>query len=184
MRFRMFPRRERAERGVKMDRQKYKFLLNGQLRIVYIIFNRNSTVCELIVQKTCLPLHQKQQEQGGNASVVGLDRQSFCNVFQKNFKIMEKNIILTKDTKKDIGLGFEELANRLGSWAAEPVRLLGEYYSGILERQLSMKQTWRMIEVQLAFLSCLFPADLPAAVRLLTVVWLVWASIRCKRAMK
>ena len=97
---------------------------------------------------------------------------------------MEKNIILTTDTKKGFGLGFEELANRLGSWAAEPVRLLGEYYSGILERQLSMKQTWRMIEVQLAFLSCLFPADLPAAVRLLTVVWLVWASIRCKRAMK
>ena len=97
---------------------------------------------------------------------------------------MEKKMILTTGVNENENIDFTELISKIGAWASEPVRLLGEYYSSVLERKLSIGQTWRLIEVQLAFFACIFPADLSVAVRLLAVAWLGSAVTRCRKAMK
>lgn len=97
---------------------------------------------------------------------------------------MEKKMILTTGVNENENIDFTELISKICAWASEPVRLLGEYYSSVLERKLSIGQTWRLIEVQLAFFACIFPADLSVAVRLLAVAWLGSAVTRCRKAMK
>ena len=97
---------------------------------------------------------------------------------------MEKKMILTTGVNEKENIDFTERISKIGAWASEPVRLLGGYYSSVLERKLSVGQTWRLIEVQLAFFACIFPADLSVAVRLLAVAWLGSAATRCRKAMK
>lgn len=97
---------------------------------------------------------------------------------------MEKKMILTTGVNEKENIDFTELISKIGAWASEPVRLLGEYYSSVLEKKLSIGQIWRLIEVQLAFFACIFPADLSVAVRLLAVAWLGSAVTRCRKAMK
>lgn len=97
---------------------------------------------------------------------------------------MEKNMTIQTGVREDSGMEFTELVGRLGAWISEPVRLLGKYYSSVLERKLSMRQTWRLIEAQLAFIACMLPADISLGARLIAVSWLVSAVLRCRRALK
>lgn len=93
---------------------------------------------------------------------------------------MEKNAVYTTGKK---GMELTDFINKIADWASEPVRLLGAYYSGILERELTTRQTWRLIEVQIAFLMSILPADMSIAARLVLIGWLASAAARCKKAM-
>ena len=97
---------------------------------------------------------------------------------------MEKNITITANDINNREFGLSELWRSFSEWASTPARLLARYYSSVLERDITMRQTWRLIEVQLAFFACIFPADLSVAVRLLAVAWLGSAVTRCRKAMK
>lgn len=97
---------------------------------------------------------------------------------------MEKNAFYTTGTTGNKEFEITDFIARIGEWAAEPLRLLGAYYSGILERKLSRRQTWRLIEVQIAFLMSILPADISIAARLVLVAWLVSAACRCRKALK
>ncbi len=96
---------------------------------------------------------------------------------------MEKNIIFA--TRDIDGKRFElaELWKGLAEWATTPVRLLSRYYSSVLERDVTMNQTWHLLEVQLAFFVGIFPADISVVVRLLALAWFVSAIGRCKNAL-
>ncbi len=96
---------------------------------------------------------------------------------------MEKNIIFA--TRDIDGKRFElaELWKGITEWASAPVRILARYYSSVLEREVSMNQTWHLIEVQLAFFAGIFPADISVVVRLLALAWFVSALVRCKNAL-
>lgn len=165
--------------------------------ICYIIFNRNSLLCELIVQKLHISLQQEEENRAICTEPVirGLDKpKTLRGFFERDrtrkkqellkLKDMEKKMILTTGVNEKENIDFTELISKIGAWASEPVRLLGGYYSSVLERKLSVGQTWRLIEVQLAFFACIFPADLSVAVRLLAVAWLGSAATRCRKAMK
>lgn len=96
---------------------------------------------------------------------------------------MEKNIIFAT---RDIDGKRSELADLwkgLTEWVSTPVRLLARYYSSVLEREVTMNQTWHLIEVQTAFFAGIFPADISVVVRLLAFVWFVSAIVRCKNAL-
>ena len=47
-----------------------------------------------------------------------------------------------------------------------PVEWLRTYYSNVLERQLTVRQTWLLINAQLAFAAAFFPVDAPWFVRI------------------
>lgn len=152
-------------------------------------------MCELIVQKLHISLQQEEENRaicpepvirtfGNKPDGLLRERKDKVKTENKKLKDMEKKMILTTGVKENENIDFTELISKIGAWASEPVRLLGEYYSSVLERKLSIGQTWRLIEVQLAFFACIFPADLSVAVRLLAVAWLGSAVTRCRKAMK
>lgn len=137
-------------------------------------------------RETGLSVPNRSSERLGINPTGFLERERKDKVKTENKKLkdMEKKMILTTGVNEKENIDFTELISKIGVWASEPVRLLGEYYSSVLERKLSIGQTWRLIEVQLAFFACIFPADLSVAVRLLAVAWLGSAVTRCRKAMK
>lgn len=46
----------------------------------------------------------------------------------------------------------KQVANRPAEW-------LRQYYSSVLERDINMRQTWSLIEVQAAFFAGIMPAN-------------------------
>lgn len=65
-----------------------------------------------------------------------------------------------------------------------PFEWLCSYYSNVLERKLTMRQTWLLINAQLAFGAAFFPVEAPWVVRIGCLVWVVSALLKCKREIK
>ena len=65
-----------------------------------------------------------------------------------------------------------------------PIEWLCSYYSDVLERKLTMRQTWLLINAQLAFGAAFFPVEAPWVVRIGSLVWVVSALLKCKREIK
>ena len=65
-----------------------------------------------------------------------------------------------------------------------PIEWLCSYYSDVLERKLTMRQTWLLINAQLAFGAAFFPMEAPWVVRIGCLVWVVSALLKCKREIK
>lgn len=65
-----------------------------------------------------------------------------------------------------------------------PIEWLCSYYSNVLERKLTMRQTWLLINAQLAFGAAFFPVEAPWGVRIGCLVWVVSALLKCKREIK
>ena len=65
-----------------------------------------------------------------------------------------------------------------------PIEWLSSYYSDVLERKLTMRQTWLLINAQLAFGAAFFPVEAPWVVRIGCLVWVVSALLKCKRGLK
>ena len=65
-----------------------------------------------------------------------------------------------------------------------PIEWLCSYYSDVLDRKLTMHQTWLLINAQLAFGAAFFPVEAPWVVRIGCLVWVVSALLKCKREIK
>lgn len=65
-----------------------------------------------------------------------------------------------------------------------PIEWLCSYYSDVLDRKLTMRQTWLLINAQLAFGAAFFPVESPWVVRIGCLVWVVSALLKCKRGLK
>lgn len=65
-----------------------------------------------------------------------------------------------------------------------PIEWLCSYYSDVLDRKLTMHQTWLLINAQLAFGAAFFPVEAPWVVRIGCLVWVVSALLKCKRGLK
>lgn len=65
-----------------------------------------------------------------------------------------------------------------------PIEWLCSYYSDVLDRKLTMRQTWLLINAQLAFGAAFFPVEAPWVVRIGCLVWVVSALLKCKREIK
>lgn len=97
---------------------------------------------------------------------------------------MEKNLILT--TNESRAINMKETANNhlrlLAESGGKPMEWLRKYYSRVLEKPISRKQTWLMIEAQAAFVLGILPLDCPIWLRAVCVGWFAWSVKRCKRA--
>ena len=65
-----------------------------------------------------------------------------------------------------------------------PIEWLCSYYSNVLDRKLTMRQTWLLINAQLAFGAAFFPVESPWVARIGCLVWVVSALLKCKRGLK
>ena len=88
----------------------------------------------------------------------------------------EKEISL--DSEKEISL------NSCMKEVCRPIEWLCSYYSDVLERKLTMRQTWLLINAQLAFGAAFFPVEAPWVIRIGCLVWVVSALLKCKREIK
>lgn len=96
----------------------------------------------------------------------------------------EKEICL--DSEKEICLNSmkEVYLNSCMKKVCRPIEWLCSYYSDVLERKLTMRQTWLLINAQLAFGAAFFPVEAPWVVRIGCLVWVVSALLKCKREIK
>lgn len=96
----------------------------------------------------------------------------------------EKEISL--DSEKEVSLNSEkEISLNSGmKKICRPIEWLCSYYSDVLERKLTMRQTWLLINAQLAFGAAFFPVEAPWVVRIGCLVWVVSALLKCKRGLK
>lgn len=97
----------------------------------------------------------------------------------------EKEICLNS-CKKEVCLNSEkEISLNSGmKKVCRPIEWLCSYYSNVLDRKLTMRQTWLLINAQLAFGAAFFPVESPWVVRIGCLVWVVSALLKCKREIK
>lgn len=96
----------------------------------------------------------------------------------------EKEVCL--NSEKEICLNSEKeiSLNSCMKEVCRPIEWLCSYYSDVLERKLTMRQTWLLINAQLAFGAAFFPVEAPWVVRIGCLVWVVSALLKCKREIK
>ena len=96
----------------------------------------------------------------------------------------EKEVSL--DSMKEISLNsMKEVCLNSGmKKVCRPIEWLCSYYSNVLDRKLTMRQTWLLINAQLAFGAAFFPVEAPWGVRIGCLVWVVSALLKCKRGLK
>lgn len=72
---------------------------------------------------------------------------------------------------------------KVASTLKQPIEWLRKYYSVILEKEISMKQTTLLLETQLAFLMAIFPADIHLLLRAASLGWFCYCLRKCKRSL-
>lgn len=90
------------------------------------------------------------------------------------------------NSKKEVCLNSEKeiSLNNCMKKVCRPIEWLCSYYSNVLDRKLTMRQTWLLINAQLAFGAAFFPVEAPWVVRIGCLVWVVSALLKCKREIK
>lgn len=87
-----------------------------------------------------------------------------------------KKICLNREKEISLNSGMKKICR--------PIEWLCSYYSDVLDRKLTMRQTWLLINAQLAFGAAFFPVEAPWVVRIGCLVWVVSALLKCKREIK
>ena len=97
-----------------------------------------------------------------------------------------KTVCLNSYAKKvSLNSGIKKICLNSGmKKVCRPIEWLCYYYSNVLERKLTMRQTWLLINAQLAFGAAFFPVEAPWVVRIGCLVWVVSALLKCKREIK
>ena len=129
-------------------------ILNDIVKKTYSLWNNLKTVCL-----------------NNYANKVSLN-----SVMKKNCLNSEKEVSLNNEKEISLNSGMKKICR--------PIEWLCSYYSDVLERKLTMRQTWLLINAQLAFGAAFFPVEAPWVVRIGCLVWVVSALLKCKREIK
>ena len=130
-------------------------ILNDIVKKTYNLWNNLKTVCfNSYANKVCLNSGMKEISLNSEKEEESLNS--------------EKEIRLNSCMKK----------------VCRPIEWLCSYYSDVLDRKLTMRQTWLLINAQLAFGAAFFPVEAPWVVRIGCLVWVVSALLKCKREIK
>ena len=136
-------------------------IFNDIVKKTYSLWNNLKTVClnsnakkislNSSMKKICLNSNMKKVYLNSDMKKVCLNSDM-------------KKVYLNSDMKK----------------VCHPVEWLRTYYSNVLERQLTVRQTWLLINAQLAFAAAFFPVDAPWFVRIVCLAWVVSALLKCR----
>ena len=146
-------------------------ILNDIVKKTYSLWNNLKTACFNSYAKD-LRLNSGMKEISLNSEMKEASLNS------------EKEICL--DSEKEICLNSmkEVYLNSCMKEVCRPIEWLCSYYSDVLDRKLTMRQTWLLVNAQLAFGAAFFPMEAPWVVRIGCLVWVVSALQKCKRGLK
>lgn len=68
--------------------------------------------------------------------------------------------------------------------ATRPVVALAAFYSRLLEEPVSPRHTLHLLNVQVAVLAAIFPADMSLSLRAIFFLWAALALLGCRRTAK
>ena len=138
-------------------------ILNDIVKKTYSLWNNLKTVC--------LNSYAKEVRLNSGMKKICLNSEK-----EVSLNSCMKEVCL--NSKKEISL------NNCMKKVCRPIEWLCSYYSDVLERKLTMRQTWLLINAQLAFGAAFFPVEAPWVVRIGCLVWVVSALLKCKREIK
>lgn len=162
-------------------------ILNDIVKKTYSLWNNLKTVC--------LNSYAKKKSLNSYAKKVSLNScmKKICLNSEKEVCLnSEKEICLNSmkeislNSMKEVCLNSEKeiSLNSCMKEVCRPIEWLCSYYSDVLERKLTMRQTWLLINAQLAFGAAFFPVEAPWVVRIGCLAWVVSALLKCKREIK
>ena len=140
-------------------------ILNGIVKKTYSLWNNLKTVC----------LNSYAKKVRLNSGMKEISLNSYAKKESLNSEM------------KEVSLNSYAKKVSLNSYAKEvcrPIEWLCSYYSNVLDRKLTMRQTWLLVNAQLAFGAAFFPVEAPWGVRIGCLVWVVSALLKCKRGLK
>ena len=154
-------------------------ILNDIVKKTYSLWNNLKTACFNSYAKD-LRLNSGMKEICLNSEM----KEASLNSEKEICLDSEKKICL--DSEKEICLNSmkEVYLNSCMKEVCRPIEWLCSYYSDVLDRKLTMRQTWLLINAQLAFGAAFFPVEAPWVVRIGCLVWVVSALLKCKRGLK
>ena len=145
-------------------------ILNDIVKKTYSLWNNLKTVCLNSYAKK-VRLNSCMKEVSLNS-----EKKVCLNSMKKICLNSEKEICLNSEKEISLNSGMKEVCR--------PIEWLCSYYSDVLERKLTMRQTWLLINAQLAFGAAFFPVEAPWVVRIGCLAWVVSALLKCKKEIK
>ncbi len=146
-------------------------ILNDIVKKTYNLWNNLKTVClNSYAKKVSL-------NSGMKKNCLNSEKEVSLNSCMKEVCLnSKKEVYLNNEKEISLNSGMKEVCR--------PIEWLCSYYSDVLERKLTMRQTWLLINAQLAFGAAFFPVEAPWVVRIGCLVWVVSALLKCKREIK
>ena len=95
---------------------------------------------------------------------------------------MEKNITLKSSDIRVLNAKTCQSAavlNAIKKTATAPLEWLRQYYSSVLERNVTQGETVRYLHAQLAFVVAVFATYDSLLVHMAAMAWAAWALLRC-----
>ena len=154
-------------------------ILNDIVKKTYNLWNNLKTVClNSYAKKVSL-------NSGMKKICLNSEKEVSLNSCMKEVCLNSKKEVCL-NSKKEVYLNNEkEISLNSGmKKVCRPIEWLCSYYSDVLDRKLTMRQTWLLINAQLAFGAAFFPVEAPLVVRVGCLVWVVSALLKCKREIK
>ncbi len=146
-------------------------ILNDIVKKTYSLWNNLKTVClNSYAKKVSL-------NSGMKKNCLNSEKEVSLNSCMKEVCLNSKKEVYL-NSEKEISL------NSCMKKICRPIEWLCSYYSDVLDRKLTMRQTWLLINAQLAFGAAFFPVEAPWVVRIGCLVWVVSALLKCKREIK
>ena len=146
-------------------------ILNDIVKKTYNLWNNLKTVCLNNYAK------KVRLNSGMKKICLNSEKEVSLNSCMKEVCLnSKKEVYLNSEKEISLNSGMKKVCR--------PIEWLCSYYSDVLERKLTMRQTWLLINAQLAFGAAFFPVEAPWVVRIGCLVWVVSALLKCKREIK
>ena len=163
-------------------------ILNDIVKKTYNLWNDLKTVClNSYAKKVRLNSGEKEVSLNSEKEVsLNSGIKKICLNSEKEVSLNSCMKEVCLNSKKEVCLNNEkEISLNSGmKKICRPIEWLCSYYSDVLDRKLTMRQTWLLINAQLAFGAAFFPVEAPWVVRIGCLVWVVSALLKCKREIK
>ena len=154
-------------------------ILNDIVKKTYSLWNNLKTVClNSYAKKVSLNSGMKKICLNSEKEVsLNSEKEVSLNSCMKEVCLnSKKEVYLNNEKEISLNSGMKKVCR--------PIEWLCSYYSDVLDRKLTMRQTWLLINAQLAFGAAFFPVEAPWVVRIGCLVWVVSALLKCKREIK
>ena len=146
-------------------------ILNDIVKKTYNLWNNLKTVCvNSYAKKVSL-------NSGMKKICLNSEKEVCLNSCMKEVCLNSKKEVYLNNEKE---ISLDSCMKKI----CRPIEWLCSYYSDVLDRKLTMRQTWLLINAQLAFGAAFFPVEAPWVVRIGCLAWVISALLKCKREIK